>query len=395
MKPQGQRVAYPALNGWRGVCALLVALFHFRFVWGVEVNSRVVRMPLVHHASLFVDFFFVLSGFVIAYRYRDGLVGHTFRLRDFLALRLARLYPLHLFTLALVFALFVFFRYGADGAPRVRWSGVDASPVAFVVNLFLAQGLHVLPGPSWNHPSWSISAEFATYLAYGFLWVTLRTRTWIATTLILIVSPWILLVLNGDNINVTYDWGFVRSTLGFALGTIAFTASRHPRVQETFAQLSRRESTVIELLLLGFTYAFVTLAADSPYSLAGPFLFAGVVLAFSEARGAVTAALVSRPIQVLGRLSYSIYMLHYPLQIALMYAAVVLSASGWTFLFTVEHGPNGPQATLGRTPGVGDAATILMLVILVAASFATYRWVEQPWRVRGRRWVALRRRPTE
>ena len=385
---RSESAGYAALDGWRGICATLVALFHFRVVWSIGVNSHFAHAAIVKNASLFVDFFFVLSGFVIAYRYRDGLTARTIRLRDFLVLRLGRLYPLHLFTLLLCLALVLFFRYGTHGADHVTWSGDDVTPVAFVVNLFLAQGLHILTGPSWNHPSWSISAEFATYFVYAVLWIRLGSRTWIATTLILVVAPVVVLGLIGNNIDVTYDWGFVRSMLGFALGTVAFSVSRHVRVRALLDRLTRAESTIVEAVLLALTYAFVVFAADTPYSFAAPFLFAGVVLVFSEERGAVTAALISRPLQSLGRLSYSIYMLYFPLQVAMTYAAVELGRAGWLSLFALQRDANGPpSAVLGRSLWAGDVATILMLGLLFGGSVLTYRWVEQPWRERARRLV--------
>ena len=58
---------FTALDGWRGICALLVALYHF------HATSHVEQLGLVRNAYLFVDFFFVLSGFVITYAYADRL----------------------------------------------------------------------------------------------------------------------------------------------------------------------------------------------------------------------------------------------------------------------------------------------------------------------------------
>jgi peptidoglycan/LPS O-acetylase OafA/YrhL len=382
-------VGYPALDGWRGICACLVALFHFRIVWDFGVNSHIAQAALVQHASLFVDFFFVLSGFVIAYRYRDAVRARTVTLRAFLALRLGRLYPLHLFTLLLVLALVLFFRYGTHGATHVTWDGSDVTPGAFLANLFLVQALHVLPGSSWNKPSWSISAEFATYVVYAVLWRLFGARTWVVSAIVLIAAPVLLLIVNGTSIDVTYDWGFVRAMLGFALGTIAFSVSRDVRVRALLAQLSRAESTVIEVVLLAFVYVTVTVSDGTPYSLSAPFLFAGVVLVFSEAHGAVTGALLSPVMQWLGRLSYSIYMLHFPLQVALIYLAVALAASGQTWLFALNADTRGARVILGRSPWAGDAATLIMMLVVVGASLLIYRWIEQPWRARVRRWAAV------
>ncbi len=93
-KPAGR---FEALDGWRGVCACLVVLFHF------NGYSPIYTAPLVRNSYLFVDFFFVLSGFVIAWNYGTRL-GSWPEVRRFLVLRLGRVYPLHLFMLFLFLA---------------------------------------------------------------------------------------------------------------------------------------------------------------------------------------------------------------------------------------------------------------------------------------------------
>src|SRR6266498_3136223 len=124
---------FDALDGWRGVCACFVVLFHF------HGYSPIYSSPLVRHSYLFVDFFFVLSGFVIAWNYAERL-GSWPEVRRFLLLRLGRVYPLH------VFMLFCFLAYetaklvnGLGQAPApVTFSG-ETRPGAVVSNLFLAQ----------------------------------------------------------------------------------------------------------------------------------------------------------------------------------------------------------------------------------------------------------------
>ena len=60
---------FEALDSWRGICALMVALLHF------EAFSHLKDLPFFNDAYLFVDFFFVLSGFVIAANYRQRLAN--------------------------------------------------------------------------------------------------------------------------------------------------------------------------------------------------------------------------------------------------------------------------------------------------------------------------------
>src|SRR5512141_2294033 len=88
---------FQALDGWRGLCACLVALFHF------HGYSPVYSWDVIRNSYLFVDFFFVLSGFVIAWNYSSRL-GSAVEVKQFLVLRVGRLYPLHIFMLFLFLA---------------------------------------------------------------------------------------------------------------------------------------------------------------------------------------------------------------------------------------------------------------------------------------------------
>src|SRR2546425_10965309 len=87
-----------ALESWRGIAACLVALFH------LDAYSHLYDVPLLRNAWLFVDFFFVLSGFIIAANYQQRLL-EGFGIGRFILLRLGRIYPLHFVMLALGVAL--------------------------------------------------------------------------------------------------------------------------------------------------------------------------------------------------------------------------------------------------------------------------------------------------
>src|SRR5882757_7822109 len=115
---------FEALDGWRGVCACLVVLFHF------HGHSPVYSSALVRNSYLFVDFFFVLSGFVIAWNYATKLDTWP-GVKRFLILRLGRVYPLHLFML-LCFVAYETLRLFTD--PEA-FTG-EYRPGAVVTNLF-------------------------------------------------------------------------------------------------------------------------------------------------------------------------------------------------------------------------------------------------------------------
>lgn len=140
-------------------------------------NKAWVDVAFFHNAWMFVDLFFVLSGIVISFSYTQFDFG-TFSFRDFVVRRLARIYPLHIVTLfaTLGFRLLKI----AVVAFGVMHLVPAETPVnnlySFVANVFLLHALGVLDYLSWNGPSWSISAEFYTYLIFGAVLVFAQRR---------------------------------------------------------------------------------------------------------------------------------------------------------------------------------------------------------------------------
>ena len=145
----GPKHRYAALDGWRGLCACLVALFHFRAPGssGLVTDSHLTSNPVVASAWLFTDFFFVLSGFVIAANYRDRLSRGESPWR-FLSLRLARVWPLHvvmLLVLALVIRTAQLATEARAGTRIPMFFQGANSGGPFISNLFLVHAWHIHP----------------------------------------------------------------------------------------------------------------------------------------------------------------------------------------------------------------------------------------------------------
>jgi peptidoglycan/LPS O-acetylase OafA/YrhL len=153
---------FQALDGWRGAGAVIVAIFH------LNVYSHLYSFPLVRNAYPFVDFFFVLSGFVIAASY-GSRIGDTEDLKQFVVRRIGRIYPLHL---AVLLAL-VLVELGKLAAVSVGASAhfapfSEATSVQSVItNIFLLQSFGFHDYLTWNFPSWSISSEFYVNFLFG------------------------------------------------------------------------------------------------------------------------------------------------------------------------------------------------------------------------------------
>lgn len=368
---------FEALDGWRGVCACCVVLFHF------HGYSPIYESPLVRNSYLFVDFFFVLSGFVIALNYATRL-GTWHDLRRFLVLRLGRVYPLH------VFMLFCFMAYETarlvaglgQPAPPETFSG-QTQPLAVLSNLFLVQSLHVHDGLTWNGPSWSISTEVWTYVVFALVSVVLGLRVWMLA-LAAIAPPLALLYLSGSGMDVTYDWGLIRCIFGFALGIACYHVHRL-RTRHGGPRLNPLAATVAECLIVAAVVAFVSGAGKSPWSLLAPFVFSVAVLVFAWERGAVSRFFRTAPLRWLGKLSYSIYLTHF---FVVLLLPVVVKRLVHEDLWTPMPLADGQYVlAFGRNDLEGTFFYAVVLVLTLAFSAFTYRWVETPGRDWSRRWA--------
>lgn len=358
---------YHALDSWRGICACMVALFHF------DVISHLSFLPLTRNAYLFVDFFFVLSGFVIASNYRSRL-AEGFGAGRFLLLRLGRIYPLHLVTLL----LFIPIDAAKDGVgPNLLQ--------AIVTNVLLLQGLGVNPQNWLNFASWSISAEFAAYVIFAAVVSRIGPAIW-PWLIPIIAGPVVLATISPDGMNATYDYGLVRCLYGFALGVLSFDLrERFPVLR---ARLTPSGETLLETASVLLVVGYVSLAGSSvTLQVASPAVFTLVVLVFAREAGAVSRQLTVPFMLAIGMLTYSIYMLHPLVRAVVRAILMVVERLGHTDLFVNYALSSGHEPTkvvsINGSLLLGDLLQIAMLVLTVLLSVATYRLVEEP----GRNWV--------
>ena len=357
---------YIVLDSLRGVCACMVALFHF------ETLGAISSLNFVKNSFLFVDFFFVLSGFVIAASYGQRL-SDGFPFRKFMLLRLGRVYPLHAFMLLIFLAFEMFALFAAGLSDRTPFTG--AYEPALLAYSFLM--LHTFLGPDglpWNFPSWSIAVELWTYAVFGLLFRFAGRWLLPIAGAIIVAAPVYLSFATDRYLNVFHDGALMRCLYGFALGVFAHWLISKQRA----VALSPLIFTWVEATAVIAVIWFVSAVDAGPLTLAAPWLFVAAILAFAHEGGYFSRILKLAPIVLVGTLSFSIYMMHIFVQYRMINVLSVLGNElDVPLIVKVED-----ARLVGYSPAFADIMSITMLGILISLAWLSYRFVEEP----GRKW---------
>ncbi|MCQ8875879.1 acyltransferase [Mesorhizobium sp. LMG17149] len=362
------------LDSWRGICALLVALFHF------PTASTISQSAFIGSSYLFVDFFFVLSGFVIASSYGDRL-NQPEQVARFALVRFGRIYPLHLLMLA-AFAGFELLRlmlpqlHGTGAAPFS--GGFDLG--SLLANLVLLQGVGFEDQLTWNAPSWSISAEFFAYLLFAGVVFVAGARAWIWFVAAAVTAPLFLLGFSTHHMDVSFDFGFIRCLYGFSLGAL-LAWFQHDSIagarQALVRSGPRMDWTLAEIVMVTVIVLFVSLAGGNDFGIAAPLVFALALFLFAHEGGWISALLRTPFMLTLGALSYSIYMVHIFVQARMINVAGLVERKLGLGLMG-DFMLRGQPATGFGAGWTGALAIVVMLAATIAASWITWRFVEMP-----------------
>ena len=283
------------LDGLRGIFSILVIAHHHNaFKESIFYNNF-----FVINSSLFVDFFFVLSGFVIAMNY-SGRINTPKDFGTFLKKRFIRLFPLLFYTEM----VFVIASLVGENSPMKNVGDLGLRYYAYTAfDTLTFMGSTPVFG-SWisnNYPAWSISAEMVSYIVFGLVILFLPKVKYVSFALIALFAA--LFIISRGEYLLAYDYGFVRALLCFCLGIF------------TNLVLSKRTFS-----LSAFEIPFLVIMVGAMYlvhhwelnlwKLVFPFLFAVGIIIFASSKGIVTQLLKSESFQYLGKISYSIYLNH-------------------------------------------------------------------------------------
>ena len=279
----------------RGLFAAWVFAYHVRLQLGA--GSLWPFGPAVARGYLGVDAFFILSGLVLAHAH-PTLPRAFSAARRFWLKRLLRIYPVHLATILL---LGVVVLLGASLGFAARDPGrFGAAELAR--HLLLLQGWGFSGRWAWNYPSWSISTEWAGYLAFPLLWWLLREASVTACLLVLLAMLAALASVDISHgsvgLNLTFEGAFARFFPEFVAGMAAARL-----VSLLHRRISARLLSGAGLMLAGSALA----AGRDWLVVAGLWLLlAGLLAAARQQRSPVLARVPL--LQAFGEVSFAFYM---------------------------------------------------------------------------------------
>ena len=311
---------YEILDGLRGVAALLVVFYHI--FEGLSFAEGGTLITTINHGYLAVDFFFILSGFVIGYAYDDRL-GRTMTLGNFFKRRLIRLHPMIIMgaVLGVIF-------YCLQGC--VKWDGTHVATSMIMLALLCALFfIPATPGAGYdirgngemfplNGPSWSLFFEYIGNILYAVFIHRLSNKALTALVFLLGIGlAWFALFDVAGYGMIGVGWtldgvnflgGSLRMLFPFSLGMLLSRNFKPVKVRGAFWICS-----IVLLALFCVPY----IEGNSPICWNGLFeaiciLFIFPVLVWIGASGKTTDKHSTQICKFSGDISFPLYAVHYP-----------------------------------------------------------------------------------
>lgn len=327
------------LTSLRLIFALMVYLSHLCMIDEGAFSTHIFKEGYVG-----VSFFFILSGFIIAYNYTDKLADGACNKKEFWVARIARIYPLHLLTL--VIALLTCGTFVA--AQPLSWAQLFTS--ATLTNAYIPRSDFFF---ALNSPAWSLCCEQLFYLLFPLVLPFVKSTKKLITAL----AAAILIVIIGSYVTpegyikgVWYTNPITRLP-DFIVGILLWHA--HNKIKEK--NISYTAASIIECAVILLFAAFYICAEGVPKAYRYSFYYwlpiTAIILTFSLQKGALSRLLKTKILIIGGEISYGIYL---------------------TQLLVINT--FAPHAT-SFSPTAG---AIITLATIVATSYMSYRYFEKP-----------------
>ena len=361
------------LTPLRGIAALIIVIYHCSIDIGPFMPDG--HTHFLDNAWLWVDFFFVLSGFIMCYAYSKHFKENITRssYKKYIGARFARVYPLHFITTIWAFVCAVIIVHLT--AHMNPFLAEIINPKALPASLLLIQSMHLYFTAPLNTPSWSLSTEWWVYMIFPFVvpfFIRLKKSGQILTGIAIvafyvflryIVGPITPSFHPGPTINIMTDFGFFRCLAGFFAGMLLFTFYEHG----SGYRIIKRDwffllSFIGALVAMHFGVMDIIIIAFFPF----------ILIAAAYNQTMIKRLLDTRPLQRLGDWSFSIYMVHMP--IIFTFYAINVIQNPKLLDDTVKAAPQKPNYVVGMM----ICLVLVLLTLILAAIF--YRFVEIPAR---------------
>ncbi|PCJ19068.1 MAG: hypothetical protein COB02_08435 [Candidatus Cloacimonadota bacterium] len=334
---------YSKLESFRGLAASMIVLFHSPFRFSENYSQ------FFNHCYLFVDFFFILSGFIISHSYYNK-ISTGLKFKTYILKRLIRIYPLHIFFLIfwVFLSLLNYLLYSKFFLPE------NNHLASFISNLLLLHSTGIHDYLSWNKPSWSISSELIIYIMFFYTSYYLDKKNSLLIPIVISCSIYLLLLFYlSPNLSNTFQFGYLRAIAGFYLGVFIYRIKvNHLKESGLNNKYFEPISILLSLSTISFFY----------YSIHIKFLcllsFGFLLIIFSKKESSyIGLFLEKKQIVFLGKISYSIYMSHF--------AVVIFFKNYSSLLFgqSIKHYP--------------FLANLIMLLTIYVISYFLYFFIEK------------------
>ena len=357
---------FDVLDSFRGIAAVFIIIHNIRF------TDSVTELTFFLDGRIFVEMFFVLSGFVLTHGYAFKPISF----KSFFISRTFRIFPLHLFMLLLVLASeiikYLAYQYGVpfNNAPLAG----DESLSFLVYHLFLVQSwLPFVPSTGFNNPSWSISIEYYMYMIF---FVTLlfnkinKAYLWVLISLIRFIF-----LLNNFGV-----YEVIRGLSSFFLGSLMYLL--YKKLYYICINISKNYFSLIEaFILLSIIYI---LSSDMEYkSIIATIAFALQMFVFAFEKGIISIFLKKSFFLHIGKLSYSMYLLHYFILSIIMFVSILFTKIGFKFTDMID----GARFINFGNGIINNIVLVLIISIVIFLSKYTYKHIELKWQNIGKKLI--------
>ncbi|WFZ86730.1 acyltransferase [Citrobacter freundii] len=334
------------LDVLRGFAALFVVLFHWQhfFIKNNTASDIIInRQPFYDFLFIFyryglyaVELFFVISGFIFFYLYSDTIHRNKTSAKKFIVNRVSRLYPLYIVTFAIVAILQFFFFKSHDYFFVYPMNDIYHA----ILNLFMIQSWGFEQGWSFNAPTWSVSIEVLMYVIF-FILCKFTSKTTPVSILIVALSCYFFKI---NSLIMIGAFSFFVGGLAYKF-TIAAIKNIGTKLFFIFACV---------FLLVSWVIIF-TMQVEDIFLIV---LFGFTSLIFFLVSISAIQNDFGKKIEWLGDISYSSYLLHFPLQIIVVY---FVDKTGYE-----------------RDLFYSTKAFILFMLTLMVISYMSYIFIEKP-----------------